>query len=389
MKKRIILLFMISFIAIFLTSCNKKFTVNFDTDGGTTVAAVEVKKGETLEEPTAPTKDGYIFVEWQLDGKTYDFSQKVKSNFTLKAKWEQVVQLTKPTDLKIEDNILSWQAVEGAQTYDIYIDDELKATNLTTTTYQIPSEISLAYVYVVAKSKTGESESSEILNYQVSLSDEEVNQFLVDSGLNYIDDAFKSATKLLAIACKKYNVSVDDLKKLSSDEGVLELVLKYIEDERVSDLLSVVLLYASELFNSQIHQMLADNVVNPEGYDEALQTVFTKLVNNDAYQTTFTKAKDDLKFVNLVAPCLAWVASYADNYTVSNVFDFLTILQSLCPQYKLTRNDLTINFTNNITNESYTLTLDEIETLICYYMNNKDTNENEKVIQTYFKNAIL
>lgn len=62
MKKRIILLFMISFIAIFLTSCNKKFTVNFDTDGGTTVAAVEVKKGETLEEPTAPTKDGYIFV---------------------------------------------------------------------------------------------------------------------------------------------------------------------------------------------------------------------------------------------------------------------------------------------------------------------------------------
>ena len=59
--------------------------------------------------------------------------------------------------------------------------------------------------------------------------------------------------------------------------------------------------------------------MNPEGYDEALQTVFTKLVNNDAYQTTFTKAKDDLKFVNLVAPCLAWVASYADNYTVSNV----------------------------------------------------------------------
>ena len=183
----------------------------------------------------------------------------------------------------------------------------MKATNLTTTTYQIPSEISLAYVYVVAKSKTGESESSEILNYQVSLSDEEWNQFLIDSGLDYIDDAFKSATKLLAIACKKYNVSVDDLKKLSSDEGVLELVLKYIEDERVSDLLSVVLLYASEMFNSQIHQMLADNVVNPEGYDEALQTVFTKLVNNDAYQTTFTKAKDDLKFVNLVAPCLSLI----------------------------------------------------------------------------------
>lgn len=78
---------------------------------------------------------------------------------------------------------------------------------------------------------------------------------------------------------------------MSSDEGVLELVLKYIEDERVSDLLSVALLYASELFNSQIHQMLVDNVVNPEGYDEALQTVFTKLVNNDAYQTTFTKAR--------------------------------------------------------------------------------------------------
>lgn len=51
MKKRIICLFMISFIAIFLTFSNKKFTmlilILMEVQQ---LPAVEVKKGETLEE---------------------------------------------------------------------------------------------------------------------------------------------------------------------------------------------------------------------------------------------------------------------------------------------------------------------------------------------------
>ncbi len=87
MKKRVLIL-MIALLAIFtLTSCSKKFTVTFDSDGGSAVAAVEVKKGKTVAKPTDPTKNGSIFEGWTLDGANYDFSTKVKSNITLKAKW--------------------------------------------------------------------------------------------------------------------------------------------------------------------------------------------------------------------------------------------------------------------------------------------------------------
>ena len=64
------------------------YTVTFDSDGGTAVAAQTVTAGETATKPTNPTKDGYDFVEWQLNGVAYDFSQPVNADITLKAKWE-------------------------------------------------------------------------------------------------------------------------------------------------------------------------------------------------------------------------------------------------------------------------------------------------------------
>lgn len=65
------------------------FTVKFDTDGGNSIASVKVEKNGTLTKPSDPTREGYKFVAWQLDGKDYDFSSKVTKNITLKAKWEK------------------------------------------------------------------------------------------------------------------------------------------------------------------------------------------------------------------------------------------------------------------------------------------------------------
>lgn len=65
------------------------FTVKFDTDGGSSIDSVTVEKNGTLSKPSNPTREGYKFVAWQLDGKDYDFSSKVTKNITLKAKWEK------------------------------------------------------------------------------------------------------------------------------------------------------------------------------------------------------------------------------------------------------------------------------------------------------------
>ena len=62
-------------------------TVTFDSDGGSSVKAQEVEVGGKATKPTDPTKTGYKFVEWQLNGKKYDFNTAVNDNIKLKATW--------------------------------------------------------------------------------------------------------------------------------------------------------------------------------------------------------------------------------------------------------------------------------------------------------------
>mgnify|MGYP000614846263 CR=1 FL=1 len=65
-----------------------KYTVTFNTDGGTPVPpAQEVEYGLTATEPAAPKKTGYTFDGWYLGDEKYDFSAAVEQNITLTAKW--------------------------------------------------------------------------------------------------------------------------------------------------------------------------------------------------------------------------------------------------------------------------------------------------------------
>lgn len=65
-----------------------KYTVTFDTDGGSAVASQEVYEGGNATEPSpAPTKADNSFGGWQLNGAIYSFDTPVDSNITLTAKW--------------------------------------------------------------------------------------------------------------------------------------------------------------------------------------------------------------------------------------------------------------------------------------------------------------
>ena len=83
--KKILLAIVVAFAGIFgLASCDKPtvtpektptqvtpeqktFTVSFDTDGGSEVAPIEVKEGEKVTLPAAPTKEGVTFGAWYKD----------------------------------------------------------------------------------------------------------------------------------------------------------------------------------------------------------------------------------------------------------------------------------------------------------------------------------
>jgi len=79
-----------------------KYTVSFDTDGGTPITSQSVESGNKATEPTAPTKEGYTFGGWFLDpvsGTAFSFETPIKSDITLKAKWTA----TEPSDEEIAD----------------------------------------------------------------------------------------------------------------------------------------------------------------------------------------------------------------------------------------------------------------------------------------------
>ena len=68
------------------------YTVTFDANGGSAVASVEVKDGETLSRPADPTRDGYVFKGWLLGGASFDFETPITAPIALTAAWEMVAE---------------------------------------------------------------------------------------------------------------------------------------------------------------------------------------------------------------------------------------------------------------------------------------------------------
>ena len=83
------------------------YTATFDTDGGTKINSQIIKSGEKVVKPANPTKSGYTFKEWQLNGKKYNFDTIMNSNITLKAVWEKVASNTSYTITFSQGNIKS------------------------------------------------------------------------------------------------------------------------------------------------------------------------------------------------------------------------------------------------------------------------------------------
>ena len=92
----------------------KEYTVKFDSNGGSSVSSQTVKEGSTVKKPSNPTRDGYTFVEWQLNGKAYNFNSKVTSNITLTAKWEKIEEDDKPVQPTTKEYTVKFDSNGGS-----------------------------------------------------------------------------------------------------------------------------------------------------------------------------------------------------------------------------------------------------------------------------------
>ena len=113
MKKKIFTFFILALAVLTLAACGKEYKVEFDSDGGSAVTSQTVKAKECATEPAAPTKSGYKFVEWQLDGTKYDFSSKVTKDITLKAVWRTLENFIVTFDSDGGEEVASQTVVEG------------------------------------------------------------------------------------------------------------------------------------------------------------------------------------------------------------------------------------------------------------------------------------
>ena len=90
MKKIIILL--VALILVTGCSCSKekiRYTVSFDSNGGTIVMDEKVLKDSLVSKPDNPQKDGYEFIDWYYNNKPFDFNTKITKNITLTAMWKK------------------------------------------------------------------------------------------------------------------------------------------------------------------------------------------------------------------------------------------------------------------------------------------------------------
>ena len=65
----------------------KVFTVAFNSDGGSAVDKQYINENEKAQSPNNPTKEGYTFAGWYLNGNKFDFNTAITGDITLKAKW--------------------------------------------------------------------------------------------------------------------------------------------------------------------------------------------------------------------------------------------------------------------------------------------------------------
>lgn len=85
----------------------EKVTVTF-VDGNKEIEKVVIDYNSTISQITDPTKEGYVFNSWYLDGNKYDFSKPVTKDITLEAFYNKIALST-----TIDDKIITVTSTSG------------------------------------------------------------------------------------------------------------------------------------------------------------------------------------------------------------------------------------------------------------------------------------
>ena len=92
-----------------------KYTITFDTNGGSNIDSITRDYGSTIVKPSNPTRDGYTFIGWDIEIP----STMPSYNMTIKAKW---LDNEKPSgEIKVATN--SWKTLLNSISFGLFFKD--------------------------------------------------------------------------------------------------------------------------------------------------------------------------------------------------------------------------------------------------------------------------
>ncbi len=158
------------------------YIIIFNSTGGSDVISQSVFKNEKVVKPANPSRDGFTFVEWQLNDKTYNFDSEVVSDITLIAIWEKDVTSTPEEKL----TTITKSEVFETKYETIYVNDKnLEKGTTKTVTNGING--SNTVIYEITTNSKGEEVSKKKIDEKiVSATNEVIHKGIADVNLNDI-----------------------------------------------------------------------------------------------------------------------------------------------------------------------------------------------------------
>lgn len=213
-----------------------EYIVSFNRDNGDSIIKRKVKENELVTEIKPGNKSGYTFVEWQLNGKKYDFNTPVVKDITLIAKWKKgevttsttstVSDPTKPVEtttkpsytstidkINLNENILVVENSTGISSGSVFCD----------------KDTTIDYMFVTnASSVLGEYKdygNSYIAEKHSSVSSIKMNDYAseddyyadVEAACKVAVSDFQNKKGMLIYDTAKENVAIGVLEKLKSN----------------------------------------------------------------------------------------------------------------------------------------------------------------------------
>ena len=159
------------------------YTVNFKSNGGSSVSKQYVQYNKVIKKPSNPKRSKYTFAGWYTDSKltkAWDFNTKIKSGKTLYAKWKKIslkqAVISKVQNVSGKKIKVTVKKVSGADGYQIQYSTKSNMKSAKTVTSSKTTTLSKGKKYYVRvkaykKDSTGKKVAgkwSKVKNFKVS-----------------------------------------------------------------------------------------------------------------------------------------------------------------------------------------------------------------------------